>query len=106
MRTIRISDDSLQDKFSEAFENQIASLSDIPEFEAICDREGGIKEVKMEVTVFGFAGVPTPEEFEEIEAAHELIVEDESLEEALEFELESTYVLNVNDFVAIYKLVN
>jgi len=111
MKTDKVSDEQMQDLFTEAFE-KVASLNDIDEFECTCKREVGSTDILMEVMVVGMAGSPNYESFhgEEIEELENITIsrdsrENEAEQEVLGFDREPSgdYVVNTNDYVVAYK---
>ena len=51
----KMSDEDIQNIFTEAYEEQVATWNSISEFEAICRRDVGSSDVTMEVTIVGMA---------------------------------------------------
>lgn len=101
-----MSDDELQDLFSDAFQEQIASRNDIGEFEAICHRLPSKDSLSMEVTIFGFAGTPPVTFFKDAKNKKiaSVLVNNED-RGSLKFVLtpSETIALNTNDYLVIYK---
>ena len=107
----KVSNEDLQDVFTEAYEKQVASLNGIGEFECICNRDISSSQVRMEVTVTGLAGTPTVDDFKDgkISNADVVIVDDDDKgysDNPLRFELDpkETISLNTNDYMAVYNL--
>ena len=92
----RLSDEVVEDLFTEAFESQVSSLTDIGEFECKCVRESGKEGMKVEVTIFGFAGTPTPDDYKAVkyEEFKKVVVGREDIANA-------TFVLNPNDIMCL-----
>lgn len=63
MNVDTISDDELISLFEERFQDQVASKHDISEFETACIRKVGNNSIELEVTIYGYAGSPTMDEF-------------------------------------------
>ena len=108
MNTDKISDDDLQDMFTEAFEKNIASQNDIGSFECICKRGNASPEIKMEVMVVGMAGSPTLDDYRKgkIKNSEKVTIEREG-KGKLSFRLQAKDMisLNTNDYLAVYKAV-
>jgi len=98
-------DEDLQDLFSEAYDNQVASLNNVGEFEATCQRIPGSSDIRMEVLVVGLAGSPTLDDYKEgrLENADMVVIDDPN-RGMLKFRLvpENIYTLNSNDYVVVY----
>ena len=101
-----LSNEKLQDMFTEAFESQISSRNNIGEFEATCVRNPGVQDVRMEVLIVGLAGSPTIDDYRagRVENSDSVVVDD-PIKGVLKFRVDEIYVLNSNDFVAVYQSV-
>jgi len=108
LNVIKMSDDDLQDLFSESFERNIAINNDITSYECICKRGTLSTDIIMEVTISGMAGSPSKEDFKslKIKNCKSLKIEVEGKGE-LEFVLapKETISLNTNDYMVIYKAI-
>lgn len=103
-----ISDDELQDIFTEAFASQVGSYNGIDEFDAKCTKDINKNSVQVDVTVQGFAGCPTAEDFKKgkVKNASSITISREGKGE-LKFDLypkETTYI-NSTEYVLVYKTV-
>lgn len=108
MNVDKVSDDDLQDMFTDAFEKEIASRNNIDSFECICKRGGADSEIKMEVMVVGMAGSPTLSDYKDLKLKNTktLTIEREG-KGSLKFKLipEQMIALNTNDYLAVYKAI-
>lgn len=105
----KLSDEVVEDLFTEAFEAQVGSLTDIGEFEAKCVREIGSDEMTIEVTIYGFAGTPTPDDYKAVkcEEFKKVVVGREDICDAnFALNAEGVKILNTNDYVVPYVLVD
>ena len=106
MNASTLSDEELQDLFEESFRTQVADVSSIGEFECKCTRVVNKSDIRMEVTISGFAGTPTMEEFKtgKVKAANRVSINRED-KGVLNFRLvpEETVSLNSNDYVIVYR---
>ena len=106
MNIEKLSNEYIEDLFQSEFDSSVASLNNISSFECKCVRTSEDKDVFMEVTIFGFAGSPSMDDFKknEVEKGETVSIDDN--DESLEFILqpEKTYTLSVNDYVIIYIL--
>jgi len=108
MNVEAMSNEDLQDMFSEAYESQVASLNNVGEFEATCEREYGSNNLKMNVLVVGLAGSPTIDDYKEGRLGNaDTVVVDDPNKGMLTFQLvpEEIHVLNSNDYVVVYEAV-
>ena len=62
-----MSDSEIVDLFQESYEQNIAMPNGISDYEVICERRAGSKRADILVNVVGFAGVPTSDEYCELE---------------------------------------
>jgi len=103
----KLSDEQLQDKFEEAFEEQIAKINSIGEYEATCRRSITEPAVKMEVMICGMAGTPISDAFKNggIENGESVTVDLEDRGE-INFTLipDETTTLNSTDYIVVYRL--
>lgn len=109
MDITKVSNERIQDLFTEEFEKNIAKMNDIDSFECVCVREANkTDQAKMEVTIYGLAGSPTMDDWLKgnLENAEMVVVKDE-WDKTIEFHLgeEDIYNLNINDYVVVYKTV-
>jgi hypothetical protein len=102
----KLSDDDLQDMFTEAYEKKVAKENEFDSFECICKRSGPTSDVKMEVTVTGMAGSPTIDDYKngKVKNSKEVVIEREG-KGSLMFKLlpKETISLNTNDYLVIYQ---
>ena len=63
-----MSDSEIVDLFQESYEASIASVHGISDYEVICDRQLGSKGAKILVNIVGFAGIPTSDEYCDLDA--------------------------------------
>jgi hypothetical protein len=101
-----LSDEELVDLFTDAYEEQVASLNDIGEFEASCKRVTGDKNVTMEVMVCGLAGTPCLDDYKEMRIKNiDAVVIEREDKGKLKFKLaaKETIALNTNDYIVVYK---
>ena len=54
----KLSDEDLQDRFTEAFEKRVGSYNNLDSFECLIKRGGSGKDILMEVTVIGWLDLP------------------------------------------------
>jgi len=102
----KLSNGDIEDLFTTAFEQQIASENGIESFEAICKRTSGNSIVEMEVTITGLAGSPTIEAYRNKKVKGCASVEiDGGNKGNMKFNLvpKSITSLNTNDFLVVYK---
>lgn len=105
MDIMKLSDQNIQDDFSDAFEAEIASLNKITEFECVAIRNATQGELTVEVSIIGMAGSPTIDDFKEkrVENGNTLTVNTDRLE-GIEFKLQDDVLtLNSNDYMVTYK---
>lgn len=102
----RFSDEMLQDLFEAAFEDQVASMNDIPAYEAKIERSAAKEDVTMEVTITGMAGSPSINDFksDNVEGANAITVDSDLGEMVYELEPDDAYSLNATEYVIVYKL--
>jgi len=105
----KLSNEDLQDMFTEAFQEQVASRNNISEFECTCKRDSNSPDVKMEVMVVGMAGTPYLEMFQKgkVKNADSIVVKREGFKNTLKFKMEikEALALNANDYLVVYKMV-
>ena len=104
----KLSDDDLQDMFSEVYESKIASLNNISSFECTCKRETGKPGLRVEVMIVGMAGSPTVDDYKnnKVKGSDKLTITREG-KGSLDFELvakDSVY-LNMNDYIVSYRSI-
>ena len=109
MNVDKLSNEDLQDMFTEAFQEQIASKNAIDEYECICKRDSNNPDIKIEVTIIGMAGTPYLEMFQKgkIKSAEYVTVKKEGYKNTLRFKLElkEALALNANDYLVVYKMI-
>lgn len=104
----KLSDDDLQDMFSEAYEKKVASANGFDSYECICKRSNSsnTNEVKMEVTVIGMAGSPTVDDYKsgKVKNSGSIVIEREG-KGSLMFTLMPKEIMsmNTNDYLVVYK---
>jgi len=107
MNASKLSDDDIQDMFTEAYEKNIASANSISSFECICKRDTS-SGIKMEVTVYGMSGSPSLIDYKngKVKNANSLMVSREG-NGSLKFVTVPSEMLslNTNDYLVIYKAV-
>jgi len=102
----KMSDDDIQDMFTEVYEKNIGVYNGIDSFECTCKRETGKNEVKMEVMIVGMAGSPTIDDYKngKVKGSEKVIINREG-KGTMKFVLcpkDSVY-LNMNDYIVVYK---
>lgn len=106
LETKKLSDDDIQDMFTESFESEIASMNNIDSFECTCKRETGSQQIKMEVMVVGMAGSPTIDDFKsgKIKNVSSVVITREG-KGSLSFKLcvSESIRLNMNDYILVYE---
>jgi hypothetical protein len=104
----RMSDDDLQDMFTEVYGSKVASINNIDSFECICKRVPGAEGAEMEVLVVGMAGSPTMNDYKsnKVIDSSSVVIERED-RGILKFKLvpEKIVALNTNDYQVIYKSI-
>lgn len=110
MDVSKLSDEDIQDMFTEAYQNQIASKNAFDNFECICKRENGLSAVGptviMEVTVIGMAGTPTLDDYKQgkvIDSKTVIISREDKGKLQFNLDPKSIMSLNTNDYVVAYK---
>jgi hypothetical protein len=108
LNTSKMSDDDLQDMFSEAYEKNVASYNDIDSFECICKRETGNPKIRMEVLIVGMAGNPTIDDYKKgkVKRSEQVTIEREgkgSLK--FVFKPKDTVYLSNNDYTVVYESI-
>ena len=102
----KLSDDDLQDMFTEVYTKKIASVNEFDSFECICKRSGNNSDVRMEVTVTGMAGSPTVDDYKKgkVKNSKCVTIQREG-KGSLNFNLLPAEIisLNTNDYLVIYK---
>ena len=104
----KLSDDDLQDRFTEVFEKRVGVYNHIESFECICKRDTGSKDVHMEVTIVGMAGSPVLQDYKnmKVKNSDSIILDyDERGSIAFKFMPEKTVSLNSNEYVVVYRAV-
>jgi hypothetical protein len=108
MNISKLSDDDLQDMFSESFEKNIASQNGFDSYECICKRDNSNSDVKMEVLMVGMAGSPTIEDYKagKVKNSASVVINRED-KGSLNFKFvpSETMIMNTNDYVVVYKAV-
>ena len=107
MSTKKVSDEVISDLFTEVYQEQVAKMNRIQEFEVTsCTRQPGEEKVTLEVFISGFAGTPILEEYQsgKLDNADEVIIQREDLGSLpFKFAAKDSYILNTNDYVVVYK---
>lgn len=102
----KLSNDDLQDMFTEAYEKSVASANGFDSFECICKRGNASEDLKMEVTVTGMAGSPTVDDYKngKVKNASVVTINREG-KGSLRFKIvpSDTITLNTNDYLVVYK---
>lgn len=102
----KLSDGDIQDLFTDAFEQQVASENNIDSFEAISKRGTGGINLEMEVTITGLAGSPTIEDYRKnkVRGGGSVTIGSNDGRGTLKFNLDAkrTTSLNTNDFLVVY----
>lgn len=104
----KLSDDDLQDRFTDVFEKRVGAYNDLDSFECILKRDSSNKDVAMEVTVIGMAGSPVMEDYKKMKVKNsDSIILDYGDRGSIKFVLipEKIISLNTNDYVVVYKAV-
>jgi len=108
MDVSKLSDEDIQDMFTEAYEKQVAQENAFDNFECICKRETGLPMVTMEVTIIGMAGTPTLDDYKagKVKNSKSVTITRED-RGSLRFTLDpkSVISLNTNDYLAVYKAI-
>lgn len=106
MNTSKLSDEDIQDMFTEVYEKNVASQNNFNAYECICKRDVGDTNITMEVTVNGMAGSPTINDYKtnKVKGSGSITIEREG-RGFLTFKLQpkEIMILNSNDYLAIYK---
>lgn len=101
----KLSDDDLQDMFTDAYEKKVASQNGFDSYECICKRDGS-SDIRMEVTVTGMAGSPTIDDYKKgkVKNSGSVVIERDG-KGSLRFSLlpKETISLNTNDYLVVYK---
>ena len=103
-----LNDEVIEDLFTEAYEEQVAKWTEIGEFESKCIREPGKDALQVDVTIFGFAGTPTPDDYKAIKYKEmkEVIARREDIVDAtFVLKKDGVSILNTNDYVVSYILI-
>jgi len=108
LNTSKLSNEDIEDLFSEAFEDQVAKHNSISEFEVTCIRDSAnAKSLDIEVMIVGMAGSPTLDQFKngEVENSQEVIGSRGG--DKIKFKLlpKKTVVLNSNDYNISYAAI-
>lgn len=102
----KLSDDDLQDMFTEAYERRVSSQNGFDSYECICRRDTDRSDIRMEVTITGMAGSPTIDDYKKgkVKNSNAITIEREG-KGFLRFELlpSKTISLNTNDYMVVYK---
>jgi len=105
----KLSNENIADKFAEAFEEQVASLNKISEFECNCIRESASSdEAKIEVTITGMAGDPISDDFKDGNLKNYdtvVVKDDEKGNLKFVYSSDETINLNTSDYMVVYKVV-
>jgi len=104
----KLSDDDLQDRFTEVFEKRVGVYNHIESFECICKRATGGKDVDMEVTIVGMAGSPVVKDYKDMKVKNsDTIILDYEGRGSITFKFipERTISLNSNEYVVVYRAV-
>ena len=104
-----LSDEEIQDLFTEAYDQQVAFENRIGEFECTCKRETvNSKSAKVEVLVAGLAGTPTLDDYKDNKLKNaDTVVIKKADKGSLKFKLvpKETVALNTNDYLVVYQSV-
>ena len=104
----KLSDEDLQDRFTEAFEKRVGSYNNLDSFECLIKRGGSGIDILMEVTVIGMAGSPVISDFKDMKVKNSdsVTIEYEG-RGSLKFKLlpEKIISLNSNDYLVVYQAV-
>ena len=107
MNASRLSDDDIQDMFTESYEKNVASINSISSFECICKRDTS-SGIKMEVTVYGMSGSPSLIDYKsgKVKNSGSVIISREG-NGSLKFNAIPSEMLslNTNDYLVVYKAV-
>jgi len=100
-----IPSDETENMFMDVYRDQVASENSIDEFDCKCNKDG--KEIYMEVTVFGFAGSPTYDEYKKgkVKNASEIVVQDERGKLTFKCMYNEIVSLNSNDYMVVYRII-
>lgn len=102
----KLSDDDLQDRFTEVFDKRVGAYNNLNSFECNCKRDMNSQEVFMEVTVIGMAGSPVMDDFKNMKVRNaDVIALDYEGRGTIRFKLlpEKIVSLNTNDYLVVYK---
>ena len=108
MDVSKLSEEDLQDMFTEAYTEQVASENAFDNFECISKRETGSNSVIVEVTIIGMAGTPTLDDYKQgkVKNSKSITINREG-KGSLRFNIDpkSIVSLNTNDYLVVYKSV-
>ena len=106
MDVSKMSDDDIQDLFTETYEEQVAKENRFDSYECVVKRQNFNKNVCMEVTVIGMAGSPTIDEYKsgKVKNAKSVSITREG-KGTMRFNLDPSSIvsLNTNDYLVVYK---
>jgi hypothetical protein len=105
-----MSNEDIEDLFTQAYEKTVAIPNGIGEFECKCQREAtNSREARVEVLVVGMAGSPTLSDYKEMKLANSdvVVIEREGKTGSIAFKLNTKdmIALNSTDYIAVYETV-
>lgn len=106
MNVNKVSNEMLQDMFSEAYREQIGIDNNISEIECVCSRDTATGSIDMEVTVFGYCGTPSISDYKtgKVKNANKVSVEiDKGKKTVFTLDKNSIKTLNTSEYVMTYK---
>lgn len=102
----KLSDDDIQDRFTEVYEKRVGAYNNINSFECIIKRDSTNKDVTMEVTIVGMAGSPVMDDYKKGKVKNsDVIVLEYEGRGSIRFKLlpEKTISMNSNEYLVVYK---
>ncbi len=106
MNVTKLSNEDLQDMFTEVYEKNVAAANMFDSFECICKRDSNNPDIMMEVTITGMAGSPTIDDYKngKVKNCGSVVINREG-KGSLKFKLvpSDTISLNTNDYMVVYK---
>jgi len=102
----KVSDEVLSDAFAEAYEEQVASLNGVAEYECDAQRNTSTGDVDVIVTVIGLCGTPCYDDYKDgkVSDSDEVNISTEHGDFTFAHLPEEDKCLNTNDYTVVYRM--
>lgn len=100
----RLSDTEIQEAFQQCFDEQVSRFNGMSQTDFKCDRD--LNTVVITVTVMGYAGSPTLDDFKSgnVENSQSIIVNSEKIDN-IRFDMSEVVYMNSVEYCVVYKMV-